>query len=135
MIPASKLEQAFPEVKPGVKPLGARVLVQLRTVTSKTATGIILVDDSKSFNKVNTQLGKVIELGAIAYCNRTTGERWPEGTWVEPGELVRVPKYGGDRFERKIPGTDDTALFCIFSDHEIISKVEPEAFEELDELL
>lgn len=135
MIPASSLTEAFPAVNPGVQPLGTRVLVQLRTVRSKTASGIVLVDDTKSFNKVTTQLGRVINLGPIAFRNRETGNLWPEGVWARPGDLVRLPKYGGDRFERKIPGTEDTALFCLFSDHEIIAKVDPEAFEELDEIL
>ncbi len=135
MIPASKLEDAFPSINPGVKPLGARVLVQLRTVRTKTNSGLILVDDTKTFNKANTQLGKVVSMGPIAYHDRSSGAQWPEGTWVAEGELVRVPKWGGDRFERKIPGTEDTAIFCIFMDHEIISKVDPEAFEEIDEIL
>lgn len=135
MIPASKLSEAFPDINPGVHPLGARLVIQLRTVRSKTASGLILVDDTKQFNKVTTQLGKVIALGPIAFKNRSTGEVWSEGAWVEPGQFVRVPKYGGDRFERKIPGTDDTALFCIFSDHELIARVDPGAFEELDEIL
>ena len=135
MIPASKLEDAFPAVNPGVQPLGTRVLVQLRTVRTKTASGIVLVDDTKQFNKVTTQLGKVVTIGPIAFRNRENGQLWPEGVWARPGDFIRLPKYGGDRFERKIPGTDDTALFCLFQDHEIIAKVDPEAFEELDEIL
>ena len=135
MIPASKLEEAFPDVAPGVYPKGARVLIQLRTVRTKTASGLILVDDTKQFNKANTQLGKVIFLGPLAYRNRDTGNPWPEGTWVKPGDLIRVPKFGGDRFERLIPETEDTAIFCIFSDHEIIAQVDPEAFESIDEIL
>jgi co-chaperonin GroES (HSP10) len=135
MIPASSLQEAFPDVNPGVMPLGTRVLVQLRTVRSKTASGLILVDDTKQFNKVTTQLGRVVQIGPIAFRNRETGQLWPEGVWAQPGHLVRIPKYGGDRFERKIPGTEDTALFCLFSDHEIIARVDPGAFEELDEIL
>lgn len=135
MISASTLDTAFPDVKPGVTPLGTRVLVQLRTVRNKTASGIVLVDDTKSFNKATTQLAKVIAFGPIAFKNRATGEAWPEGTWVDIGQYVRIPKFGGDRFERKIPGTDDTAIFCIFSDHELIARFDPEAYEELDEVL
>lgn len=135
MIPASSLQEAFPDVNPGVMPLGTRVLVQLRTVRSKTASGLILVDDTKQFNKVTTQLGRVVQIGPIAFRNRETGQLWPEGVWAQPGHLVRIPKYGGDRFERKISGTEDTALFCLFSDHEIIARVDPDAFEELDEIL
>ena len=134
MIPASDLATAFPDVVPGVRPLGARVLIQLRTVREKTQGGIVLVEDSKDFNKANTQLGKIITLGPIAFRNRDSGELWREGVWARVGDFVRVPKWGGDRFERKIPGTNDTAIFCIFSDHELIAQVDPEAFEELDEV-
>lgn len=135
MISASKLSEAFPEVEPGVHPLGTRVLVQLRTVRAKTAGGIVLVEDTKQFNKVTTQLGRVIRLGPIAFRNRETGQLWVEGVWARPGDYIRMPKYGGDRFDRKIPGTDDTAIFCLFQDHEIIAKVDPEAFEEIDEII
>lgn len=135
MIPASKLDEAFPEVDPGVYPMGTRVLVQLRTVRNKTASGILLAEDTKNFNKVTTQLGKVIRIGPIAYRNRETGHLWPEGVWAKPGDYIRLPKYGGDRFSRMIPGTEDEALFCIFQDHELIARVDPDAFEEIDELL
>ena len=135
MIEASELETAFPEVKPGVLPLGTRVLVQLRTVRTKTSGGIILAEDTRDFNKANTQLAKVVDLGELAYCNRDSGQPWPEGTWVKVGDFVRIPKFGGDRFSRSIPGTEDKALFGIFSDHEIIAKIDPEAFSELDEIL
>ena len=135
MIPASDLETAFPQIDPGVIPLGARVIIQLRTVRSRTESGLILVDDTKTFNKANTQLGKLISIGPIAFRNRDTGQLWREGVWAHPGDLIRVPKWGGDRFERKIPGTEDTAIFCIFSHHEIIAKINPEVFTEIDEVL
>jgi len=135
MISASKLDEAFPEVDPGIHPLGTRILVQLRTVSTKTASGIILHDDTKAFNKVNTQLGRVLRIGPIAFRNRETGQLWPEGVWAKPGDYIRVPRYGGDRFERKITDSSDNALFAIFQDHEIVAKVDPEAFEDLDEIL
>jgi co-chaperonin GroES (HSP10) len=135
MISASDLSSAFPEVEPGLTPLGARVLVQLRTVREKTQSGIVLVEDTKQFNKTNTQLARLIRCGPIAFRNRETGQLWREGTWASPGEYVRIPKWGGDRFERIIPGTEDTAIFCLFSDHELIAKIDPEAFSEIDEIL
>ena len=133
-IPASDLATAFPDVQPGMFPLGARVLIQLRTVRTQTASGIALVEDTRDFNKANTQLGRIVSLGPIAFRNRETGQLWREGVWAQPGDFVRIPKWGGDRFERKIEGTSDKALFCIFSDHEIIAKVDPSAFEEIDEV-
>lgn len=133
-IKASELATAFPEVVPGVTPLGARVLVQLRTMREKTQGGIVIVEDTREFNKENTQLGKIYQLGPIAFRNRDSGELWREGVWARPGDFVRIPKWGGDRFERTIPGSNDRALFCIFSDHELIAKVDPDAFEDLDEV-
>ena len=135
MIPASGLSAAFPDVKPGKRPFGGRVLVQLRTVREKTAGGIVLVEDTKTYNKANTRLAKVVALGPLAYRNRDTGGRWREGVWAGVGDLVTIPQYGGTRFERKIPGTNDTAIFATFFDHELIEGVDPDAFEELDEIL
>lgn len=135
MISASDLSTAFPELDPGIHPLGARVLVQLRVVREKTTHGILLVQDTKDFNKASTQFAKVLELGPLSYKNRDSLVVWPEGTWVRPGELVRIPRYGGDRMERTIPGTEDTVVFAIFNDHEIIAKVDPSSFEEIDEIL
>ena len=135
MLDMKKLERAFPQVSPGLTPLGARVIIQLRTFIERTESGIVLPEDTKEFNKANTQLGRIVSLGAIAFRNRDTGVIWREGVWARPGDFVRVPKWGGDRFERTIPGTKNKAIFCIFSDHEIIAKVDPEAFEELDEVL
>lgn len=135
MISASDFEKAFPEVKHGIQPLGARVLVQLRTVRAKTTSGIVLVEDTKDFNKSVTQLAKVISLGPIAYCNRSTGEKWPEGMWISQGDLVRVPRYGGDRFEIPLNDSDDTAILCLFNDHEIMAKIDASAFEKIDQIL
>ncbi len=135
MISASEIDNAFPEIEHGIIPLGGRVLVQLRTVREKTKSGIVLVEDSRDFNKTATQLGKVVALGPLAYCSRNTGAKWPEGSWVEPGDLVRVPRYGGDRMELDIPNTNDTAIFVLLGDHEIFAKIDPQVFEKIDQIL
>lgn len=135
MISASDLATAFPEIDPGIHPLGARVLVQLRTVRNQTSSGLVLARDTRQYNQEMGQFAKVVELGSLAYCDRSTGQRWPEGHWVSAGDIVRVPKYGGDRMARKIPGTDETTIFCIFDDHTIGSKVDLEVMTHFDELL
>jgi len=44
----AELAWAFPSVDPGAKPLGARILVQLRRTKKKaTSAGIILVEETK----------------------------------------------------------------------------------------
>ena len=124
---SSDLQDAFPAVDPGAKPLGARVLVQLRRSKKKTTSaGIILVEETRETEKWNNMVAKVIEVGPLAFRKRDTLEPWVEGTWATPGDYIRVPKWGGDRWEVKVPGDsddDEPSLFMILNDHEIIAKV------------
>jgi co-chaperonin GroES (HSP10) len=117
------LDEAFPKADPGVKPLGARILVQIKTTKTTSSGGIILTPDTKETEKWNTQVAKVIAVGPLAYRNRNTMERWPEGIWVEEGDFIRVPRWGGDRIEVPIEGQEEPALFVIFNDHEAIAKI------------
>ena len=121
---AADIAWAFPSVDPGAKPLGGRLLVQLRrTKKTVTSAGIILVEETKETEKWNNMVAKVIEIGPLAFRKRDTMEPWPEGSWCEVGEFIRVPKWGGDRWEVEIPGEEEKALFMILNDHEVIAKV------------
>lgn len=122
MTSENALAEAFPVAEAGVQPFGSRVLVQIRSPKQKTASGIIIDTGSKDTEKWNTQVAKVIAVGPLAYHNRNTMEPWPEGTWANPGDYVRVAKYGGDRWEVPL-GDNETALFVIFNDLDLIGKV------------
>ena len=118
------MEEAFPAVDAGIQPFGSRVLIQIRTPKKKSAGGIIIdIHGSNETEKWHTQIGKVIALGPLAFKNRNDMKPWPEGDWCKAGEHVRVAKYGGDRWEVKIPGKDDSAMFVIFNDLDIIGQV------------
>jgi co-chaperonin GroES (HSP10) len=123
----AELDWAFPVVDPGAKPLGGRILVQLRRTKKKTTgAGIILVEETKETEKWNNMVAKVLMIGPLAFKNRDTMQPWPEGSWCEVGDYIRVPKWGGDRWEVKVPGEDDLedpALFMILNDHEVIATV------------
>jgi hypothetical protein len=71
------LIEAFPDADPGITPFGSRVLVQIRSPKSKTASGIILDSGSRDTEKWNTQVAKVINVGALAFKNRNTMDPWP----------------------------------------------------------
>jgi co-chaperonin GroES (HSP10) len=121
---SADLQEAFPAVDPGAKPLGARVLVQLRRTKKKTTSaGIILVEETRETEKWNNMVAKVVEIGPLAFKKRDTMEPWPEGSWCDVGDFLRVPKWGGDRWEVEIPNEEEPALFMILNDHEIIAKV------------
>jgi co-chaperonin GroES (HSP10) len=118
---------AFPQVDAGMEPFGGRVVVQLRRIKKKTSKGgIILIEETKENEKWNNMIGMVVSMGPLAFKNRDTMQSWPEGTWAKVGDYVRVPKWGGDRWEIRIPGSEDNedpVLFMTLNDHELISKV------------
>jgi len=120
------LQEAFPAVDAGAVPVGGRVLVQWRQARKTvTSSGIVLIEETKETEKWNNQVAKVISLGPLAFKKRDSLEPWPEGNWIEVGDYVRMPKWGGDRWE--VPYGDkslgEIALFSIFNDHEVIAKV------------
>ena len=120
-----ELAWAFPGVNPGMEPLGGRMIVQLRRIKKKAGM-IIIVDETKENEKWNNMIGKVVAIGPLAYKNRDTMQSWPEGSWAEVGDFVRVPRWGGDRWEMKDPANDaseDPVLFMTINDHEVIAKV------------
>ncbi len=128
------IKQHFPEVTPGVRPAGAKIIVQLRTVKEKTSGGILLVEETKEFNNGNTQIGRIVALGGIAFRDRSSGEEWKEGKWADIGDLVIMPRWGGFRFEVPIAGTKDKAIFAVFDDTNVQMVVESN-FEAFDQLL
>jgi co-chaperonin GroES (HSP10) len=123
----AELAWAFPSVEPGARPLGGRILVQLRRTKKKTTSaGIILIEETKETEKWQNMVAKVIQIGPLAFKHRDSMESWPEGSWCVAGDFIRVPKWGGDRWEVKVPNEDaleDPALFMILNDHEAIAKV------------
>ena len=121
-----ELKWAFPDVSSGQKPFGGRVVVQLRRIKKTTASKIILVAETKETEKWQNMIGRVVEVGPLAFKNRDTMNPWPEGSWASVGDYVRVPKWGGDRWEREVPneeGNEDPVLFMTINDHELIAKV------------
>jgi len=122
----AELAWAFPSVEPGAKPLGGRILVQLRRAVKKTKSGIFLPHETQETEKWQNMIAKVIEIGPLAFKHRDTMQGWPEGSWCSVGEFIRVPKWGGDRWEVPVPGEDENeepSLFMILNDHEVIAKL------------
>lgn len=120
------IQEAFPDVDPGAKPLGARVLVQLRKAKTKlTKSGIILAEETRDTERAQNPVGKVVAIGPLAFKKRDTMEPWPEGSWCEVGDYLRVPKWTGDRWEVALGDGPDAEKveFMIMNDHEVIAKI------------
>lgn len=119
----AELAEAFPAIDPGIAPAGALVLVQLRAPKRKTKSGLIMSIETKEIDKWNQQIGKVIAMGPLAFKNRDTLQPWAEGPWCQVGDFIRVIKWGGDRWEVPVPGSEEPAMFVITKDLDVIGKV------------
>ena len=119
-----ELAREFPDVRPGQHHFGGRVIVQLRRI-KQTSGRIIIVDETKENEKWNNMIGRVVAVGPLAFKNRDTMQPWAEGTWADIGSFVRVPRWGGDRWERTVPGEDGKhpVLFMTCNDHELIARI------------
>ncbi len=117
-----EFSEAFPDVKSGHKPYGSRVIVQLRCAKTKTKGGIILTSESQEIEKWNTQTGRVVALGPVAFKNRTTLEQWPEGAWCKVGTFLRIPKYNQDKWE--VPYGDYSVLFILVNDLDLLAELD-----------
>lgn len=117
------MDQAFPDVDPGISPLGTRVLVQVMRTSEKSKGGLILVAETRETDKWNVQTAKVVALGPLAFRNRETMKPWSEGMWADVGDFVRVPRWNGDRIEVLVKDSKEPITFVTFNDHELIAKV------------
>jgi len=115
----------WPEIEAPAEPLGARVMVQLRRVQSVSSGGVLIPTAAKEHEENNTQVAKVVSVGALAFKDRHSLEPWPEGNWVEIGDIVRVPKYAGDVIVVKDPEDPtgrESVKFVTFRDTDLIAK-------------
>ena len=123
------VDQAFPDLDPGLTPFGSKVVVQKRSPRTRSRGGLIVPDEVQETEFWNTQVAKVISLGPGAFKNRDTLEAWPEGDWCKEGAYVRVPKYGGDRWfvhtsEEVAKETGvEKACFVIYNDLDLIGEI------------
>lgn len=114
------IEEMFPYIDPEFSPFGHRVLVQVRRVVNKTKSGIILAKESKEAEAYNNTIGKVLSVGPLAFKKRTTGEEWPEGVWAKPGDYVKIPRYGGDRWVVDLNDSLEPVHIVLFSDSDLL---------------
>jgi co-chaperonin GroES (HSP10) len=125
------LEEAFPDVDPNHEPFGSDVLLQIRVAKETTGNKIkrddgtevelVLPEEVRITIQANTQVAKIVAVGPLAFKNRNTGQQWPEGAWAGVGDFVKIPKYGGERWEVK--HGDGVVMFVQFRDLDLKGRV------------
>lgn len=130
-----ELLKAFPDIDPGFKPFGSRVIVQLRSPNLYSAGGIKFPDEVIETEMWNTQIGKVRALAPMAFRYRQgpkEGEMFSEGGWASVGDYVRIPKFNQDKWfieypvklqglgGREFDGTE-RVLFMLINDLDLLA--------------
>jgi co-chaperonin GroES (HSP10) len=117
-----ELADLFPKIDIEFEPFGHRVVVQIRRVVNKTASGIILAEETKANEAFNNVIGKLIAVGPLAFKNRQTAKNWPEGVWAKVGDFVKVNKYGGDRWSVDMKDELAPVQFAMLADSDLLGK-------------
>lgn len=113
----------FPNVELGFVPFGSRVVVQIKRPLSVSAGGIIYSEGALETELHNTQIGRIVAMGPLAYHNRATLEEWPERQWCKIGDIVRVPKHSQIEFFTLKGPDGDKVEFRLFDDTAILGMV------------
>lgn len=131
IVSSGTLEEAFPDVDPNHEPMGSDVLLQVRVAKRTTGNKIRKADGSevelelpeevRATIQANTQVAKIVAVGPLAFKNRNTGLSWPEGAWAAVGDYVKIPKYGGERWEVK--HGDGVVMFVQFRDLDLKGRI------------
>ncbi len=130
----TEYQEAFPDVTPPYAPFGYLALLQLRVPSTRTPSGLLIKPPTElGIEKARTQAALVRALGVACFKDRQTGEDWIEGSWYKPGDFIRSPMYGGDRFEVEYMPTvgltkdstpvKDTVLFVFIKEADAIGLV------------
>jgi co-chaperonin GroES (HSP10) len=115
------LEDLFPQVDPEFDPFGHRVVLQLRRVFKATRSGIILTEETKQNEAYNIQVARVVKCGPLAFKKRDSGQPWPEGVWAQPGDFVKILRFGGDQWSVPVEG-GEPVIFRLVSDSDLLGK-------------
>lgn len=115
-----RMRLAYPSIVPPCRPCGTLVLVQLKRPNATFRMGLIKAEDTRDLQRWEAQIGLVKSLGPLAYRDET-GEVWETGQWCAPGDYVRVPKHGLDKFFVTPEGgkAGDRVIFAFVRDRDI----------------
>lgn len=125
------IDGCFPDVNPGVRPYGSRVLVQLKLAATKTEGGLVIGDEASATESDNTKVARVHSIGAVAFRNRETLQPWPEGDWAKPGDFVRIPLHTNTQNAWSVPaivgGEKVRVNFALVDDLQLLGE-QPDPF-------
>lgn len=117
-----------------ISPKGYQLLLEMwEGKTEKDLGGgkkIYLADQTREHQKWMSQVGKVIDMGPLAYkATSETDKRFEAGPWCKIGDWVLIERYAGSKATVKVPGgvkeyrfVNDDEVKATISDPEAITQ-------------
>jgi hypothetical protein len=118
-----EMKAAFPDVDPpyGV-PFGYLCLLQLRQPKKMLGSGLLYAaDETRDNERYRVQAALVRAVGSAAFTDRQTSVPWKEGSWFQPGDFIRSPMYGGDRFDVDLGRGDEKVTFVFIREADAVA--------------
>jgi co-chaperonin GroES (HSP10) len=85
------------DIKGVLCPTGYKILVYIPHLDEKMRNGLFRTGQNRALEEGASPLGQVIALGPAAYKDP---ERFPDGPWCEPGDIIVMRPYSGTSFRR-----------------------------------
>jgi len=111
-----------------IKPLFWNVLLEIKKPEAKSPGGIILADDVLEREQLLTMVGKVVELGPMAFKTKTAGghDYAVHAADIVPGAWVMTSRKFGVPIRTK-----DGRVFQMCNDYEIIAVISEDDAQEI----
>jgi co-chaperonin GroES (HSP10) len=106
-----------------LKPTGYRILVRIPHLDAKMKSGLYRPDSSRSLEETASCLGEVLALGETAYKDE---EKFPNGPWCMPGDMIMMRQYSGTRFkidDQEYRLINDDTVEAVVSDPQRVERV------------
>lgn len=110
------IKTLFPDVDPGEDACDCFILVQELLVPTKVGS-ILKPFETTDADQAVTSFGMIKSIGPLCFKWDMTGEEFPGGASFAVGDIVRVPKFGGQEF------IIDGVIFNIWKDRDVKTKI------------
>lgn len=92
-----------------------KLLIQMPSATKTTAAGIIMVEETKRGEQIDSMMGKVIGVGPLAYTDTALFGENPEPA-CKVGDWVLIKKYSGNKLYVDSPDGEKIELRIVLDD-------------------
>lgn len=110
MTETREIEGLHPSVP---RPVGIRMVVRPLPKENKTKGGLIITEDTMEMVNYMQSLAQVVAVGPDAY---TDTDRFPNGPWCKPGDIVLIHPHEGQTVEvQATAGSEEYTRFKVIN--------------------